>query len=555
MFAPNLTELLLLIGTVGVIGTILVYLYVRLVRWAPRQGQSLEHVRKHALWTGVIAWALSSVGGANRAGLIPAGPIADPAHPAAAIPLNPWDTIQFTSLFGPIAAVLLVHLIGQLTWPAPKSSRRVAVLEFRRVRDFVEPALGWTVLGIFTLSAAAVAWLAFAPGFPAVDAQAFPDGSTHGPIDGRVPGWILATALGAALFTLALGTSGVMRLIASRRSLEALDHGQNSTLRVIGMNRLLRVSATMASGIGAIAGNFLFQPSPETPTNWLAIATIAAAIAMFLWKPPFLDSEAPDAAYDTLFGNKSGQRLPHDDGPAAARLVDSGTPAVVMAALVGTLTGTTLITWLGWLAPVLIGIIFIMLTYTGLEFLLRRNYATPGRPRTRLEKALPWPMCAALAISAAGLAMALSLALRAANAGLGASEGWNGQGGPASFVLVPFCCAMAVLVVGALAALLVIRRPGLEKATVELDNALRRRSLFRISRTVAAGWFAILAALLLVVPYDTNPHPLAVQPNLPIFGALCIVLAALALIYPVRAFTPNQFLASGVAAQPGTGRK
>ncbi|ALE07060.1 hypothetical protein AL755_18950 [Arthrobacter sp. ERGS1:01] len=540
MLAPNPAELIVLIGTVGVIVALLVYLYQRLVKWAPRQDKSLEHVRKHALWTGVIAWALSSLSGGNRAGLLPAGQVIDPANPSATIPADPWATIPFMALFGPIAAVLLVHLVGQLTWPAPKSPKRVAVLEFRRVRAFMEPALAWTVLGVFALSAGTLIWLAFAPGFPALPARTTTDGSSFATPDGRVPGWVLATALGAALITLALGTYGVMRLIASRRSLENLSHEQNSTLRVIGMNRLLRVSATVASGLGAIAGNFLFQPSPESPTNWLVLANIAVLFAMLWWRPPAL--KATSDPYDS--------RTPQ--GNPALRLADSGAAAVVPAAVVGVLAGALLTTWFGWLGPALTGIIFVLLTYGGLEVLLRRNYATPGRSRNRLDDALPWPLYAALAIAASGLVLAINLALRAATAGLGGSEGWYGQGGPTSLILVPASCALAVAAAGSLAAWPVLRRPGLNQATPRMDADLRRRSLFRIARTVAAGWFAILGALLLDVPWETDPNPLAVQLNMPAIGGISIALAALLLIYPVRRLAPADYAQHDAPAGSGT---
>jgi len=533
MLAPNLTELLVLLGALGVFVAVLVYLYQRLVKWAPNQGKSLEHVHKHALWTGVIAWALSSLSGANRSGLLPAGQLPDPSNPAAAIPLDPWAAIPFGSLLGPIAAVLLVHLIGQLSWPAPKSPKRVAVLEFRRVRDFVEPSLGWTVLGIFLLSAASVGWLALAPGFPALAARTTPDESSYGSMDGRVPGWVLATVLGSALVILALGTYGVMHVIAARRSLENLSHEQNSTLRVIGMNRLLRVSATVASGLAGIAGNFLIQPTPglqaTSSTNWLVLANIAVLFAMLWWKPPALTA-TPSAA------NPERPR-----GNPALRLADSGAAAVLPAAVVGVLAGALLTTWLGWLGPALGGIIFVLLSYAGLEVLLRRNYATPGRPRTGLDDALPWPLYAALAVAASGLVLAMNLALRAATVGLGGSEGWNGQGGPESFVLVPAGCVLAVAAAGALAAWPVLRRPGLTQAPPRLDAELRRRSLFRIARTVAAGWFAILGALLLAVPWETDPNPLAVQLNMSAIGGISLVLAVLLLIYPVRRLAPADY--------------
>lgn len=547
MFGINWMELLVLLGAAAFGVALLAYLYLRLVKWPSLQENSLEHVRKHALWTGFIAWAVSSLAGVNRAGIYDPSAFYDPQ--------NQWVFIPWGLIIAPVVAALAVHAIGQSTWPAPKSAKRVAALEFRRIRDFVEPALGWTVLGIFILTAGALAYLFFAPGF----APSLPFDSSTGSASvgtsGRVPGYVLATALTLALVILTLGTLALMQLIASRRSLESLTAEQNSTLRTIGMNRLLRVSATMASGLLYIAGNFLAQPVPGSNTtswfNWLGLINGLVLIAMLLWKPPFLDTATNDQAYNILYGKRPSAGLANDDGPAAAKLTESTTAAVLPAAIIGILVGYLLHTWLGWLGPVVLAMVFILLTYAGAEVLLRRNYATPGTQRNRLQTALPWPMYAALIIAAGLLVTAVNLALRAATIGLGTSEGWNGQGGPTSFVLIPLSCALAILAAGAFSAYLAIRRPGLSKATQHLDDALRRRSLFRIARTVASGWFAIIAALLITLPHTIDSNPLAVQFDYVIFGALCIVMAALLLVYPVRSFTPDDFLAPHNAVQPG----
>ncbi|MDQ0277663.1 hypothetical protein QO003_001966 [Arthrobacter silviterrae] len=543
MLGINWAEALIL-GAVGAI--IIAYLYLRLVKWGPRPERALDHIRNHALWTGIIAWALSSEAAANRAGIMPAPQSAGPSIPLDAAVPNPWDTIPLAALIGPVVAVLVVHLLGQLSWPAPKSPKRVAVLEYRRVRDFIEPALGWTVLGVFLLSAGTVAYLAFAPGHPVRLAGSPTEGTWYGPLDGRVPGWMLGTALGASLAILAAGTFAVMALIASRRSLEALDSVQNKTLRTVGMNRLLRISATMASGFAAIAGNYLVQLAPgstaTSSVNWLALTNLAVLASMLFWKPPFIEDVASPAASGPHAGHGPGRGALANTGLDAARLADSTIAAVVPAAVVGGFAGALLMTWLGWMGPAVVATVFILLTYAGLEVLLRRNYATPGLPHKHLSKSIPWPLYAALIIAAAGLAIALNQVWRARTEGLGTSAGWNGTGGPATFCDIPLLCALVVAAAGALAAWQVLRRPALGKAWPALDGALRRRALFRIGRTVASGWFTVLGAVVMVLPNEADSNPLAPQPNLAALGAVCIALAALMLVFPVRAVSPADFL-------------
>ncbi|MDD0859208.1 hypothetical protein NHF46_18730 [Arthrobacter alpinus] len=212
-----------------------------------------------------------------------------------------------------MVAIVAVHAIGQSTWPTPKSPRRVAVLEFRRTRDYIEPALGWAVAGIFALTAATLSWLFFAP-----DSSPLPASSSARVVNRFRPStdarpdmssprhWVLDFFFSPSVLFL------VMRLIASRRSLENLTLEQNNTLRTIGMNRLLRVSATVASGLAAIAGNYLSQPAPDSTTsswvNWLAIVNMLALIAMLFWKPPFLDS--PRTTPDTTLCSTPGGLWP-----------------------------------------------------------------------------------------------------------------------------------------------------------------------------------------------------------------------------------------------------
>ena len=546
MFKPNWMEVLILLGMFGVIAAIAAYLIQRLFFWNKSHDRSLGHIRKHALWTGIIAWALSSLAGAAQAGIV---------TPALSDVLgSPWDILPWFAIVAPAVAALVVHAIGQATWPAPKSARRTAVLQYRRIRDYVEPALGWTVLGVFALTAGVLAFLFFVPGFSASPAGIITDAGVPGMIHkGRVPGYVLATALATGLAVLAGGTLLVMRLIASRRSLESLSAEQNTTLRIIGMNRLLRVSATVASGFVAVAGNFLFQPAPGSQTaswtNWLGVANVAVLLVMLYWKPPALkESTAPGVGGHQDTGPGPATSLLLGDGPAAARLTNSTPMAAAIAGILGGLAGLLLTPWFGWLGPLALALVFVLLAHWGMEWLLRRNYATPGTPRTPLKAAVPTTLPVAILVACLGLAPALVAVNSISQGGM---YDWRGFAGASAHNVVPLLCAAAILCVGSAAAASVLSRPGLISADPLLDRTLRRRALFRILRTVAGGLFAVLGGILLNLATAPRSNP---GSGLGLVGAACMLAAVVLCFYPLKGLTPAAFMPpAGAKAHRTTG--
>ncbi|WP_449373882.1 hypothetical protein [Arthrobacter psychrolactophilus] len=360
---------------------------------------------------------------------------------------------------------------------------------------------------------------------------------------GRMSGGPLALALTLALVLLAAGTLLVMRLITSRRSLEALTLEQNKTLRIIGVNRLLRVSATVASGLATIAGNYLVQPMPgsltESYTNWLALANTAVLVAMLLWKPPFLDSPTHDAGYNALYLPAPSAKLATGDGFAVARFSDSFASISPLVGIAGLFVGLLTTKWFGWLGPLTLIVVFILLAHWGLELVLRYNYARPGTPRTRLLAAVP----RGLVIVAATASLALIPALIAVtNINKGGTYDWPGFSRSAPQFLIPLLCALVILGVTAGAASLVIRRPGLTHAAEQLDRTLRRRSLFRIMRTSAGGLLAVLAAVLINLGTAPTYGGPSADSSLAIIGTAFLVTAAVLCFYPVKGFTPHDFM-------------
>lgn len=89
--------------------------------------------------------------------------------------------------------------------------------------------------------------------------------------------------------------------------------------------------------------------------------------------------------------------------------------------------------------------VFALLACLGLEFILRRNYAGQGTPRSKLRVFLPWPMYTAFAI-AGGLVLALINAHSVATSG--SPNSWDGMDSPATMYWVPGIAALTVLAVG-----------------------------------------------------------------------------------------------------------
>lgn len=437
-------------------------------------------------------------------------------------------------------AVVAVHAVGQASWPTPKSPQRVAVLAFRRTRDFVEPALGWTVAGIFAVSTGVLIVLFFEPGAPPSSIRVpYQETFLTLPRGGLVPGYVLAIPLSIAFMVLTIGTALVMRLTACRRSLEALTPEQNTTLRKIGINRLLRVSATVASGLSAIAGNYFSQPGPDSTAmswvNWLGVINMAVLIAMLVWKPPALQPAAPFKAVPALAGTPTSKET-----TGTARLLASTPTILIPAAAVGLFAGYAVKDWFGWMGIITAALLFMVLAYLALEVALVRKYgASPGKNRAPLPQPLPRYLYVGFGMSLLGLLAAVLYARKVSLAGI--PDKWDGFPAPAAIYVVPCLLASTILLAGLLAMWFVLARPAVGNVPAAFDASLRRRSLFRIARTVTSCWFALTALLLSISAPPASLNPLDPQFDPTLLSSLGFALAAIVLFLPVKSYAAEDF--------------
>lgn len=528
---------LLLLGPLA--AAVIVYATLRWVIWAPNTGTSPASVSAHALWVGVIGWLASSLQGAMNLGIIP-------ANPSAGGSMTTAETI-LPALTWPVLGCVGVHALGQVSYPGPRRMRRQTVLAVRRIHDFLPRRLAAVTAGILAAAGALIGWTATLPGYapvaPAVELDGPYSQHTLGG-DGRIPGFELAAWLGGALAVLAVGTLLVLRLIAGRRQLEALDADDNAVLRTIAMNRLLRTAATVASGLGVIAGNFATRPDPSSGvsswTNPAGLAGIAVLLVMWQWRPPRVAAAGLGAGDRPVAGSRPEGRHP------AARLISSLGPLLGLAAGVPLLAGVFIVPGLmadvaafGMAGFVALMAAVVLLVLAAGELLLQRNYGDPAAPRGWPRQ----PVGPALLSTAILAVLAFLLALAVTAAGQATLHG-EAEWGPAAFLVAA----------GALAsvpAFLAARyRHGIPGLAPGMDGALRAVTVRRAVRTLASmftaqtavlllthspAWAAVFAAKSFGEPFnpDANtwwPATLAGA----VLGAIATIIAVVPVVGPAR---------------------
>lgn len=468
---------------------VLVYLWLRWGIWTTGAASPVS-AAKHAKWVGVLGWMASSLQGAANAGTIAPGfPYGSSDTPGEIVGLLSW----------PVLGCLLIHAIGQFSYPGHKGTRRRASLSVRRLRDFVPRKLAWVTIGTFVFSACFIAWAAGLPAFPVVERIQTADGyPTQSGQPGRISGFELAACLGGALLVLAVGTVLVLLLITRRRQLEGLSDADNRRLRSIAINRLLRTVATVASGLAAIAGHFATNVPPETTAplggmNYAGIVNLVVLLWMWGWRPPQLAHEEAADDIQEPAGRKD-QNI--SNRHPAAKFVGSLGPLLAAAAAL-----PLIVAWL--LSGLFIGareahgvpfspMVFVALSALAVlgviaagEVLLTRNYTEAGLPRGLPVRAVS-PALATTAVITCLLFLSVLATAASGEMLLGTGSAW----------IESSVCA-GVVVAAVLHVLKSIRtRPGIKNAAGP-DATYRSIAYVRTTRTLAAFFSAEAAVLLL----------------------------------------------------------
>jgi hypothetical protein len=518
-----------------------IYGLLRWVVWAPSGGTSPRSISDHALWVGIIGWLASTLHGAANAGIIPSSPQAPSLQ-------QPADILQ--ALIWPVFGCLGVHALGQLSYPGPRGSRRVASLAVRRIRNFLPRRLAWTTLGVFAAAAGTIGWAAAQPAYGPVPPIAPADGAPGPSVfhAGRIPGTELAACLAAALLLLAAGTVLVLWLIARRRQLEALDAGDNALLRTVAMNRLLRTVSTVAAGLAAIAGNFASRPEPATATSWInPVGLLATAVlfVMWAWNPPQLDSLLVSKVRTRQawpYGHRNVRHLRTEKHPAAALTVSLGALLGLAAAVPGMaallLSGTTNPARIAVVSGVMS--VCVLLAILGGELLLERNYGSSSAARRWPVQPVAPALLTTAIIALLFLAAVIVLTVSGEAALLAA-------GTPAPFGWIPTAASTAAVAITAVPVILLVRRRrGIVTTDEGLDAALRAVALTRIVRVLAAfvlaqaGGLLVSASQAFAALMGTAAAPEEVWAGTAVGAGSVLVAAAVVLsMIPVNVFAPR----------------
>jgi hypothetical protein len=358
-----------------------------------------------------------------------------------------------------------------------------------------------------------------------------------------------AACLGAAWLALALGTALVLKLVSHRRQLEALDAADNDLLRTTAMNRLLRTVATIAAGLGAVAGNFAARPDPagnvSSWTNPAGIAGLVVLLGMWAWAPPKL------AKAGTRGRTRATTASPAAAHPATRLIVSLGA-ALGLAPVAVVALGLFVP---GFLMPgselpghpaVLVALIAVavLLVASAGELLLQRNYGTHGIPRTWPRQAVS-PALLTTAIVAVVLLSAVTV-LTAVGEGELRESVFNSPGiAPGSFPawLIAAAATAAVAAVASLPVAAARLRRSISTDVLGLDAALRAITVHRVVRTFAAYCTAQGGVLLMTssmawppllgmrpVTWDATWQPAVVA------GALLAAAGVVTAVIPIKGF-------------------
>lgn len=242
---PPVYDVLWSVVALGVPAGIVAALVLVVLRGTRRRPETLSRAavaaRRHAATVHVVAWvaALASLP-LLAVGSVPGAYALARAYARAAGESGflAGGVLVGLAPAGVGLTFLLVHAVGELTWPRPRGTVRRATLRPRRVRDVAPPVLrrvawGWAAVLAVTL---AVCGAVAEPDGRSVG-RMFPGGaSVHGPF----PGWFYGVPLLLAALLVLAGQEGVLRLVTRRAAVADAAEEWDLGLRRLSAHRVLR---------------------------------------------------------------------------------------------------------------------------------------------------------------------------------------------------------------------------------------------------------------------------------------------------------------------------
>ncbi|WP_199422656.1 hypothetical protein [Actinotalea solisilvae] len=243
------------LGVPALLLAVLVLLAVRATRRPPAPSRAAAAARRHAAVVHVAAWtvavvALPLLGYGALPGLHAV--LRAYARSVGGSGFLGGGVLVGLTPAGVGLAFLLVHAVGELTWPRPSGTLRRASLRPRAVRDVAPPRvrrLTWTWAALLAVTLAGCALVAEPDGRSV--ARTFLGGAaTHSPF----PGWFYGLPLLVAAGLVLAGQEVVLRLVTRRAAVADAADAWDLGLRRLSAHRVLRGTQLV---LGATAGAVL----------------------------------------------------------------------------------------------------------------------------------------------------------------------------------------------------------------------------------------------------------------------------------------------------------
>lgn len=344
------------ISAVAALAVTLIYLVLRIARSvklrqqiqspskyseAARDNDAVGNAHNHCWWVAVIALFFSGAF-SPRPTVYEMSPQLPLGEEPTALQFNAdsWMANNFVwaalVLSMPMLALGIVYVIAQFSWPRPVGAVRTATLERRSFRSLLPLKMSMLfAVNVLIFLGLAISCLWIPASTPKITYEGDSIVSTQ---DGFAPGWFMAATFGISILVLVLAVSAAIAVIITRRIIPGLKFQDDSIIRRIDINRLLRWAVLLAASTSgtlwvATWGRTTFGVDLVAIAIWL----LTAVLAIGFFRSPRIMPATPEkphleeASLEELRPGSMGYVLRWQ------QLASSGTTAVGFIAIVAAL--------------------------------------------------------------------------------------------------------------------------------------------------------------------------------------------------------------------------
>jgi hypothetical protein len=186
--------------------------------------------------------------------------------------LEPAPVQDFLRSASPLLMISGIYILAQFTAPSGRGTVRTADLTVRSLRSYVPVKLG-AFAGVLVLAGAVA--IALTAGLPAVESGGIADGTGRVP-SARITGSYFALVAGTSHLLFVLGVVLALVVIVRRRRVPTLTHVEDSIVRRVFINRLLRTTALVS--VSGLSSSLEFAAGSGSEQVWSSLRLALAAL-------------------------------------------------------------------------------------------------------------------------------------------------------------------------------------------------------------------------------------------------------------------------------------